>query len=264
MWIHKNKNLIIFVCILMIGILGMSGCGNKKETITVFAAASLTESMKEIKEVFEKEHPNMDIQLNLDSSSRLRVQLEQGVDADIYLSANQKHYDRLDEQGMIDSGKHFLSNSMVLIVPTENPAQIEKLENLVNECKLVIAQKEVPAGNYALQILENLNNKFGKEYKKNVLENVVSQENNVKQVVAKVVLGEADAAFVYASDVTTDIKEKVKVIKIPEKYNVKATYWGGTIKKSENNKMAKVLYDMIIGEKGLTIFEKYGFEMPEI
>lgn len=262
MWfINKDKILkrVIVPAILLIGILGVSGCNKEKEVITVFAASSLTESMKEIKEVFEKENPNVEIQLNLDSSSRLRTQIEQGVQVDLYLSANKRHYEALNEKDMIASGVNFLSNSLVLIVPKDNPAKLEKPEDLLNECKLVIAQKEVPVGNYALEILDAYDESLGNDYKGRVLKNVVSEENNVKQVVAKVVLGEADAAFVYGSDVTMDNKDKVKVIEIPEKYNVKAAYWMGSMKGSENNKMVQALYNMIAEESGYRIFEKYGF-----
>ncbi|WP_428867720.1 molybdate ABC transporter substrate-binding protein [Clostridium sediminicola] len=101
MWSQNNKRVLkkyILLSILIVNLLGFSGCGNEKDTISVFAAASLTESMEEIKEVFEKENPNIEIQLNLDSSSRLRTQIEQGTEVDLYLSANQKHYDALNQK----------------------------------------------------------------------------------------------------------------------------------------------------------------------
>ncbi|GAA0180261.1 molybdate ABC transporter substrate-binding protein [Clostridium sediminicola] len=264
-FLNKDKFLkkIIVPVILLIIVVGISGCNKEKEAITVFAASSLTESMKEIKEVFEKENPNVEIQLNLDSSSRLRTQIEQGMEVDLYLSANKKHYEALNEKEMIASGVNFLSNSLVLVVPKDNPAKIEKPEDLINECKLVIAQKEVPVGNYTLQVLEAYDESLGNEYKEKVLKNVVSEENNVKQVVAKVVLGEADAAFVYGSDVTMDNKDKLKVIEISEKYNVKAAYWMGSMKGSENNKNVQALYNMITEESGYKIFEKYGFGKAE-
>lgn len=261
MWsVNKGKIKFVSFILLIVASFGMSGCSNEKQTITVFAASSLTESVKEIRETYIKEQTDKNVELNLDSSSRLRLQIEQGMKAQIYLSANKKHYDILKEKGMIASGKYFLSNSMVLIVPSDNPAKIEKLEDLGKACKFVIAQKEVPAGNYALQILDKLNNKFGNNYKEKVLTNVVSKENNVKQVVAKIVLGEADAAFVYSSDVTLEIKEKVKVIEIPKEYNVNASYWAAILKTAENNDDVKELYDMLTEEMCQNIFNKYGFE----
>ncbi|WFD10627.1 molybdate ABC transporter substrate-binding protein [Tepidibacter hydrothermalis] len=251
-----------FCLILLIFItIGSVGCNNKKveknNEITVFAASSMTESMEEIKQEFEKNNPDIKIVLNLDSSSRLRTQIENGVKPDIFISANEKHCKLLQEKGITDNKEQLLNNSMVLIVPSDNPCNIENLNDLRNKCDVVIAQKEVPAGDYALRILDNLNDKYGKDYKDSVLKNVVSEENNVKQVVTKVVLKEAQAAFVYSSDVTNKIKDKVKVIDIPKEYNVNATYWSSVF--NDNEECLK-FYEYLKGDQGKIIFKKYGFE----
>ncbi|GAA0181683.1 hypothetical protein SH2C18_41840 [Clostridium sediminicola] len=160
-------------------------------------------------------------------------------------------------------GTNFISNSLVIILPKDNPAGIEQPEDLVNKCKLVTAQKEVPVGSYTLEILEAYDKSLGNKYKEKVLKNLVSEENNVKQVLSKVVLGEADAAFVYGSDVTENNKDKLKVIQIPPQYNVKADYWMGSIKGSENNEIVQAFYNMVIGEEGIKIFQKYGFNKTQ-
>lgn len=257
--------------LVLLGILSMSfgvGCTkgtsnsnneNKKE-ITVSAAASLTESLKEIKENYEKDNKDIDIKLNLGASSKLRTQIEQGAKSDIFISANKKQYDILNEKGLISEGKQILSNSIVLVVPKENPANINSLEDLKKKNKLVIAEKEVPVGNYTLKVLEKLNSKYGKNFKESVLKNVVSKELDVKKVLSKVVLGEGDAAFVYYSDVTPKVKDKVKVIEIPKEYNIKAQYWMGILKSSKDKKEVKDLYDVLLNEKSKTVFKKYFFE----
>lgn len=264
---NKIKKIISMSLILIL-ILSSIGCGKSKKTsekkeITVFAAASLTESMEEIVQKFKEKNPEFKVNVHLAGSSKLRVQIEQGVNADIFISANSKHYDVLKEKGFISVGEHFLNNSMVVIVPKENKKKINKIEDLQKKCKLVIAQKEVPAGNYARKIINSLNGAFGEKYEDNVLKNIVSEESNIKQVVNKVVLGEADAAFVYKSDVTAKVKEKVNVIDIPSKYNVKATYWIAKLKQSENKGEVDSFYEFLLQKESKEIFEKYGFDNNE-
>jgi molybdate transport system substrate-binding protein len=261
-----KKNLIRMVSIIMILslIILSGGCAEKQSNkisnkeITVFAASSLTESMEEVIKLFEKENPKVKVKLNLESTSRLRLQIEQGVEADIFLSANKNHYNALDEQGFISKGQTFLENSMVVIMPKDNPANIKKVEDLKNKCKLVIAQKEVPAGGYAREIIHSLSGIYGVEFEDKVLNNIVSEENNVKQVVNKVVMGEADAAFVYSSDVTTSVVEKVKVVRIAPENNVKAEYWLSKLK--TENEYAEKFYELLLSSEGQGVFKKYGFE----
>lgn len=253
------KKSVSWLIVLIFITIGSTGCNNKKaeKEITVFAASSMTESMKEIKQKFEKNNPDTNIILNLDSSSRLRTQIENGVKADVFISASEKHCKKLKEKGIIDNKEKLLSNSMVLIVPSDNPANIENLNDLRNKCDLVIAQREVPAGDYALKILDNLNNEYGKDYKEKVLNNVVSKENNVKQVLAKVVLKEAQAAFVYSSDITDNIKNKVRVIDIPKDYNINAVYFYSLLKNSDDGLK---FYKYLKSEQSKVVFEKYGFK----
>ncbi|MCJ7689199.1 MAG: molybdate ABC transporter substrate-binding protein, partial [Clostridiaceae bacterium] len=261
-----EKSFIKMVSIIMtLSLIILSGgCAEKqsnkisKQEITIFAASSLTESMEEVVKLFEKENTKVKVNLNLESTSRLRLQIEQGVEADIFLSANKKHYDALDEQGFISKGQTFLENSMVIIMPKDNPANIEKVEDLKNKCKLVIAQKEVPAGGYAREIIHSLSGIYGAEFEDKVLNNIVSEENNVKQVVSKVVMGEADVAFVYSSDVTTSVVEKVKVLRIDPVHNVRAEYWLSKLK--TENEYAEKFYAFLLSKEGQDIFKKYGFE----
>ncbi|MGH4117287.1 molybdate ABC transporter substrate-binding protein [Clostridium sp.] len=261
-----KKSLIRMVSIIMtLSLIILSGgCAEKQpnvilnKEITVFAASSLTESMEEVIKLFEKENPKVKVKLNLESTSRLRLQIEQGVEADIFLSANKKHYDALKEQGFISKGQVFLENSMVIILPKDNPAHIEKVEDVQNKCKLVLAQKEVPAGGYAKEIIHSLSGIYGVEFEDKVLNNIVSEENNVKQVVNKVVMGEADVAFVYSSDVTTGVVDKVKVVKIATEHNVKVEYFISKLKTENVN--AEKFYAYLLGDEGQGIFERYGFE----
>ena len=262
---RKTISVILIISLVML----LGGCGtkasgkSKNQEITVFAASSLTESLGEIIKLFEEQNPGVKIKLNLDSTSRLRVQIEQGIAGDIFLSANKKHYDALNEEGFISKGEALLHNSMVVIVPKDNPANIERVDDLQNKCKLVLAQKEVPAGDYARKIINSLSSEFGADYENKVLSNIVSEETNVKQVVNKVVIGEADAAFVYSSDVTQSVKEKVKVINIDPEHNVNAEYWIGELKKENINSNVEKFYEFLKGKEGQKIFNKYGFNSIE-
>lgn len=271
-----NKRILnkVFIMTLLLAVtvfLGACGSENKagdnnvsknKEEITIFAAASLTESFDEIKPLYEGENEAVTLQLNLDSSGRLRTQIEEGVEADIFISANEKHYNILKENGFVAEGKHLLSNKVVCIVPVDNPANIESVEDLSKDCKFVTAQKEVPIGSYTLKMLDELDEKYGNNYKEKVLGNIVSEENNVKQVLSKVVLGEADAAFVYYSDVTDSNKDKLKIIDIPEDIDASASYWAALLDKSKDKENAKKLYDYLTQEEAQKIFEKNGFIRP--
>lgn len=265
-----KRSLIKMVSIIMISslIILISGCEKKEsnkisnQEITIFAASSLTESMEEVIKLFEKENPKVKVKLNLESTSRLRLQIEQGVEADIFLSANKKHYNALKEQGFILKGQVFLENSMVVILPKDNQAHIEKIEDLQDKCKLVIAQKEVPAGGYAREIIHSLSGIYGVEFEDKVLNNIVSEENNVKQVVNKVVMGEADAAFVYSSDITTSVVEKVKVVRIAPEHNLKVEYYISKLK--TESEYAEKFYAFLLSKEGQGIFERYGFDSISI
>lgn len=248
----KNK-FTVMICIILLS-LNLAGCDKNKEkkTLVVFAAASLTESMKEIEITYEKMNPLVDIVLNIDGSSRLRTQIEKGIDANIYLSANKKHIDILVDKGLTFKEDDFVKNKMILVTPKDSI--VKTLDDLKKECALVIAQEHVPAGEYALKIIGNIDT----ESRDDILNNIVSKENNVKHVLAKVILQEADAAFVYASDITDSIRDKVNTIEIPKEINLQAQY--GACILSEDKESIK-LYEYIMGNEGKEIFYKYGFEM---
>ncbi|MCT4606090.1 MAG: molybdate ABC transporter substrate-binding protein [Marinisporobacter sp.] len=260
----KIKGWVIASCIFMLLAIIFTGCdeeastANKKEII-VFAASSLTESMEEIIKEFEKENPHIKVNLHLAGSSQLRVQIEQGVKTDLFLSANKKHYEALKNKELVLEGKHFLSNSMVVMISKNNAAQIKTLKDIEKSCKLIVAQEGVPAGQYARSIIHSLGKEFGESYEKKVLGNIVSNENNVKQVVNKIVLGEGDVGIVYKSDITKNIKNEVKLLAIAEAYNVKANYWMAVVKDSKDSKETQKFYEFLLKE-GQMIFEKYGFK----
>ena len=175
-------------------------------TLNVFAAASLTEAFRELGHTFEQRHPGLTVQFNFAGSQQLALQIEQGAPADVFASADQRWMDYAKEKGEVEGeAPTFARNRLMVIVPRTNPARIGALPDLARRgTKIVMAAEAVPVGKYSREALQKLAGAQGypAEYDRRVLANVVSQEENVKSVVSKVQLGEADAGIVYRSDVT--------------------------------------------------------------
>ena len=222
--------------------------------LTVFAAASLTESFNEIAAVFEAFHPGVDVSFNFAGSNTLRAQIEQGARADVFASANTKEMNALISDDLADTPQIFLSNRLVIITPADNPANVSTVNDLSRPgLKLVMAAEEVPVGRYSRQMLDNVN----MDFKEQVLANVVSNENSVKQVVAKVQLGEADAGIVYASDAVT--ASELPVIEIPPEWNVLAEYPIAALKDAPQPELAAEFVAFVLSLEGQAILRKWGF-----
>jgi molybdate transport system substrate-binding protein len=240
-----------------------SGAEAVSGDVTVFAAASLTAAFTEMGEAFQDANPDASVTFNFAGSQDLRTQLEQGASADSLATADTKQMDQAVTSGVVAEGSEiFAHNRLVVIVPADNPAGIEALQDLANSgVKLVIANADVPVGNYTRQFLDkaSADPEFGADYKDAVLANVVSEESNVKQVVAKVQLGEADAGIVYSSDVTPEVSGDVTKIDIPDEYNVIADYPIAMTAEPGNEEGAQAFIDFILSDEGQQILESHGF-----
>jgi molybdate transport system substrate-binding protein len=237
-----------------------SNAGSEPRTLTVYAAASLTDAFTEIGREVEALHPGVRIAFNFGSSRNLRTQLEQGAAADVFASANDQEMRALVDQKLVVASfsQVFLTNQLILILPGDNPAGITSLEDLTRPgLKLVLAAEEAPAGRYARQVLEKLNGLFGAEYKHKVLANVVSNEDNIRQAVTKVQLGEADASIVYVSDAVA--VPELQTIEIPAEVNVLAEYPIAPLVDSANPALAREFINYILSPDGQAILEKWGF-----
>lgn len=266
-----RKIYSLFVAPLLVIALLMSACGvvaPAPKTLTVFAAASLTDAFNEIGKSFEAANPGVTVKFNFGGSQTLRTQIEQGAQADVFASANAKEMDALvadnasinSAQRLVDanSAKIFLTNRLVVIMPAKNPAGLRALADLSKPgLKLVLAAKEVPAGNYALQALDKLDKALGTGFKDKLLANVVSYENDVKQVVAKVQLGEADAGIVYVSDSVA--APELQKIDIPAEDNVIAQYPIAALSQSPNADLAQAFIAYVLSPQGQAILQKWGF-----
>jgi molybdate transport system substrate-binding protein len=232
--------------------------------LNVFAAASLTEPFGEIARLFESNHPGVHVVLNFAGSQQLAQQINQGAPADVFASANKAQMKTIIQAGEIVSGTQqtFVKNRLVVIYPQNNPAGVKELKDLSKPgLKLVLAAKDVPVGQYSLEFLNKAiaDPAFGSAYQEAVLKNVVSYEDNVKAVLAKVVLGEADAGIVYTSDISREEAGKVSRLDIPDALNVIATYPIAPVKSSQNPELAQAFIDLVLSPEGQDILAKYNF-----
>ena len=237
-----------------------------KTSLTVFAAASLTESFTEMAAAFESAWPEADVILNFAGSNTLRLQIEQGAPADIFASANVEQMDALVTSRLVNKPLIFAHNQLVVIVPVANPGHIKTLADLVRpQLKLVLAGPDVPVGAYARQVLTQLNNnpELGPDFAKRVLNNLVSEEETVKAVVTKVQLGEADAGIVYTSDITPAVADRISSLAIPAEFNVIADYPIAVTANSAQPELARQFIDFVLSPSGQTVMARHGFQPLE-
>jgi len=255
--------------LLLVLAAGLAGCGTGRpgeeatapQEIVVFAASSLTDAFTELAEAFEVEHPAARILLHFAGSSQLAAQLAEGVPADVFASANPEQMQAAISAGRIDpgAGAIFVSNRLTIIVPTGNPAGVASLEDLARPgILLILAVEGVPVRAYTDEIAAGL----GTGFQEGFYGNLVSEEENVRQVVAKVALGEADAGIVYTSDVSPDIAGQVAQIAIPEVRNVVALYPIAPLADSPHPEWAQAFVDFVLSPAGREILARRGFGPP--
>lgn len=235
-------------------------------SLTVFAAASLTDAFQTISKNFSTAHPGVDVVFNFAGSQQLAQQIGQGAPADLFASANASQMAVAIESGRVVSGTEqlFVRNRLVVVTPVDNPAGIATLADLAKPgLQIVLATKEVPVGQYALDFLDKAeaDGTLGAGYRDAVLANVVSYEENVRTVLAKVTLGEADAGIVYRSDVTPTAAEQVQRIDIPDNLNTIASYPIAPLSDSPHAALAQQFIDYLLSPEGQQILEDAGF-MP--
>jgi molybdate transport system substrate-binding protein len=261
------KKRVFLSLIIAIVLASSAGLAEEPRELTVFTAASLTGAFGEIGQMY-KNQTNIEVAFNFDGSQALRTQIENGAYADVFASANKKQMNAVKNSGLMNNRSIiiFTKNKLSLIVPKGNPARISNLSDLAKPgLKIVIGTKDVPVGDYALQIISKLGNDsaYGPDYKTKVLANVISQETNVNYVVTKVALGEADVGFAYVSDVTEELASKVDKIEIPDEYNIIAEYSMGILQESKYPAESWEFMNLVMSDEGKAVLEKYGFTPVE-
>ncbi len=231
--------------------------------LSVFAAASLTEAFTEIGRMMEQRDPTTKVSFNFAGSQQLATQIEQGAHADVFASADQAWMNHVQERNLLANAPQiFVGNRLAVVVPERNPGQIERLQDLGRAgIKVVMAAEVVPVGRYTREALEKLSRDptFGSDFAAKVLNNVVSQEESVRGVLAKVQLGEADAGVVYRSDVTAAAAPALRVFDIPDPYNVEARYPIAIVKGTPSSKAAQTFVDLVLSPDGQRVLERFRF-----
>lgn len=261
---------------ILVALVTVAGCGSREATapgappsttVTVFAAASLTESFGDIGTQFQAAIPNVKVEFNFAGSQDLVAQLENGAAADVFASANELQMDKAWKEFLVkpETIHDFASNRLVIVVPKDNPAKIAQVGDLAKPgVKIVVADESVPVGKYTEQMLDQMSGDaaYGARFKSGFLANVVSREENVKSVLSKVRLGEADAGVVYVTDVTPDAAKDVQSVDVPEKYNQLASYPIAVVAKSAHGDLAEKFEDFVLSDAGQQILRGYNFLPP--
>jgi molybdate transport system substrate-binding protein len=231
------------------------GPGNE---LVVFEAASLKDVFARLIPPFEKDHAGVKVVTNAAGSQELRAQIEQGAAADVFASADRKHTDALVGQGLVVDPVVFACNEPVVVVRTGLAASITTFADLPRAERIVLGAPEVPVGAYSQQILQKAAVRLGPDFSKRVVARVVSRELNVRQVLAKVVLGEADAGIVYRSDAST-ARGKVEVVAIPPDLNVTAEYPIAVLKAAPHAGLARAWVTLVRSPAGDEALREAGF-----
>lgn len=241
------------------------GTTQENTSIIIFAASSLTDAFTDLKDSYTQQHPEVDIILNFAGSSTLVAQLQGGAPADIFASANEQQMQMAIDDGRItaDTIEIFATNQLVVVMPADNPANIMTLEDLANDgILLVLAVPDVPIRVYTDEMLLRLNEQFGEDFYDNVLDNLVSEESNVRQVVARVALGEADAGIVYQTDITPEIRDDVITLAIDPEISPLATYPIAPLADSTSLEVANDFIAYVLSADGQAILKEHGFCPP--
>lgn len=266
--LSKHGGVLVALLGLLVGLVACAapGAAPNEETITIFAASSLTNAFEDLAAQYRAAHPDTALLLNFGASSQLATQLLGGARADLFASADTVQIERVAAAGLLaGEPTRFASNALVLIAPADNPAGVTGLASLAQPgLKFVTAGPQVPIGRYTRDVLASAQaaGDFPAGWEQAILENVVSEEANVRQVLTKVQLGEADAAIVYQSDVTPNVQDALQLFSIPDAYNVRAQYPLALLRDAPNRTGANSFMAWVLSAEGQAILAKWGFGPP--
>lgn len=229
------------------------GCSPERATVTVFAASSFADAASGLEPGFEARHPALDAVHANGGSQVLRLQIEQGAPADVFVSANRAHVDALVDAGRAVDPRAVAQSELVIIVPRDNPADVQGFEDLARAPRLVVGHAATPIGQYTAVLFERAAAVHGRSLVAAIRARVVSEESNVRRVRAKVELGEADAAIVYRADASPG----VRLVELPPALRVRATYHAACIAGSPHGP-AWLAY--LAGPEGHAALTRAGFE----
>ena len=235
-----------------------------KGEIIVFAASSLTDAFKEAAKEFQAKNPEAKVTFNFAASSALATQINEGAPADVFASADAAQMAKVTEKGNASASADFVTNRPTVIVPASGSPLTTYPDLAQPGVRRVLAAPEAPIGKDALEVLAKAappSTGRSADFSTKVLDNLKSNEANVRAVLSKVQLGEADAGIVYTTDAAVAAKD-VRLVEIPAAFNVVARYPMATIKASKNATGAQAWVAFIASAEGQAIMAKYGFGKP--
>jgi molybdate transport system substrate-binding protein len=233
------------------GTASASSTAASANTVTVFAAASLTETFTELGKTFETAHPGVTVKFNFGSSATLAQQITQGAPADVFAAASPATMKTVTDAALAGSPTIFVRNKLQIAVPPDNPAKVAALNDLADpKVKVALCAEQVPCGAAAKKALDAAGLKV----------TPVSFEQDVKATLTKVELGEVDAALVYKTDVLAS-DGKVTGIEFPEADKAINDYPIAALSKAPAGALAQQFVDLVLSQQGKDLLVKAGFEM---
>ena len=231
-----------------------------RRQVVVYAASSLTDVMRTLTESFQTNHPDIDVVTAFAGSQALRLQILQGAPADIFFSANPHHVESLVTDGVLSETKVFGYNRLAIIVPKENPSGLKSPADLGKAKRIVIGNPEVPIGKYTREWLSRMDEITETAFSQQVLSQVVSQENNVRLLRAKVELGEADAAIVYWTDARSS--DRVVELTMDTAPNIRTVYQLGVVSRTRINPALHQWLQFLESDEAQRVIKQEGLILP--
>ena len=265
----RRRSLAILLVAVAVAVAAACGTASSGDVsahveLTVYAAASLKSALEEIAPAYGQAAPGISLNVSTAASAALRGQIEQGAPADEFLSADTAQPAALRDAGLAaGDARTFAGNRLTIIVPTADPAGIDTPADLARSgVKIVAAGDAVPITRYAGELVAKLAaiNGYPAGFAEAYAANVVSREDDVKAVVAKIELAEGDAAIVYRTDALAS--EAVATLDVPPEANVAASYAAVVVKASTHPAEASAFLGWLTGSEGQAILASHGFSPP--
>jgi len=232
-----------------------------QQTLTIFAAASLREAFGSLRDEFKETHANLEIVFNFAGSQDLRTQIEHAAPADVFASADQKNMHELQQASMVGTPVVFARNEPVVVVARESAASLGSFAELADVTRIVLGAPDVPIGRYTGQLLDNAARSLAPDFRQRVEANVVSRELDVRQVLNKVALGEANAGVVYRTDAQS-AQGKLSIVSIPAELNVLAEYPIAPVSGAPHAAAAAEWVKFVLSPAGQALLQQAGFLAP--
>ena len=234
---------------------------NRTVNVTIFAASSLTESLTDVGDLFMANNLGYEVLFNFAGTSTINAQLQQGAKADIFAAASEGQMKIAYEAGLINDYTIFARNKLILITPIYD-SKVDTLDDIgIDGVRVIVANEFVPSGDYFRKVLSAIDKseEYGDGFYDKVIENVVSEEANVRQVLAKILLGEADAGLVYFTDVMDNNRDLINIITIPNIYMPEILYPMAILNDVLDKTGASKFMEFVLSNEAQNLLSEYGF-----